>query len=190
MTPFKTIFVPPADELETPRLRIRIDSEERYIEMFRTLPERELMAWTGFSTPEEIATQRLKIEGGFSNYRTSTVQFHLALRDSGQVVGSISFHNWFQIHRRSEIGYAMTSEAHKAQGFMREALPEVLRFGFDMMDLNRVEAFISPENQASLKMVERVGFTREGQLRQHYAHSGFADDSIVYGLLREEWLRS
>lgn len=188
MKPFKTAFIPPVNFLETPRLLIRVDSEEAYIERLRTAPDAELMTWCGFATAEELAIQKLKIEGGFSNYRTSTVLFHLTLRDSGQVVGSISFHNWYQIHRRTELGYGMSSEGHKAQGLMREALPEVLRFGFEAMDLNRVEAFISPENEASKRMVARTGFRQEGHLRQHYAHADKLDDSLVYGLLLDEWL--
>lgn len=190
MHAFKTPFIPPVPQLETSRLLIRIDSEEQYVARFGSATDDELMAWCGFTKLEDLQMQKLKIAGGFSNYRTSTVQFHLTLRDSGLVVGSIAFHNWYQIHRRSEIGYAMTSDEHKAQGLMREALPEVLRFGFEAMDLNRVEAFISPENEASLRMVERVGFKREGRLRQHYAHDGALDDSVVYGLLREDWVSS
>ncbi len=187
MNPFKQLFVPPVSSIETPRLRIRVDSEENYVDRFRMSTDEELMAWCGFANPRELELQKAKVAGGFSNYRSSTVFFHLTETASGLVIGSISFHSWYPMHRRSELGYMMNSEAHKKQGFMKEALPEVLRFGFTAMDLNRIEAFISPENQASRRLVEGNGFSPEGQLRQHYVHQDRYDDSIVYGLLRSEW---
>jgi len=187
MNPFKQPFISPLASLETPRLSLRIDSEESYVERLRTGSDEELMAWTGFAQLNDLETQKQKIAGGFSNYRTSIVFFHLTELSSGLVIGSIAFHNWYQMHRRSELGYGMTSGAHKNQGFMKEALPEVLRFGFEAMGLNRIEAFISPANGPSLRLVEKSGFSNEGRLRQHYAHSGITDDSLVYGLLRDDW---
>ncbi len=186
MNSFKTPFQPPVAELLTPRLRIRIDSEESYIAMFHTTPDAELQAWCGFATAGELAVQRVKVEGGLSNYRSSTVFFHLIETTTQEVIGNIAFHNWYQIHRRSELGYAMNADRWKGQGFMKEALPAVLRFGFEEMDLNRIEAFISPENTASRRLVEANHFRLEGELRQHYVHGGRADNSLVYGLLREE----
>jgi ribosomal-protein-alanine N-acetyltransferase len=187
VNPFKQPFISPLASLETARLSIRIDTEESYIERFRISSDEELMAWTGSARPEDLETQKLKVAGGFNNYRTSMVFFHLIEKASSMVIGSIAFHNWYQMHGRSELGYGMTSEAHRNQGFMREALPEVLRFGFEAMDLNRIEAFISPENEPSMRLVERAGFMNEGLLRQHYFHNGKHDDSIVYGLLHKDW---
>ncbi len=77
MEPFKTLFIPPVAQLQTPRLLIRIDSEEQYIARFGSATDEELMSLFGFATPEDLQTQKLKIAGGFSNYRTSTVQFHM-----------------------------------------------------------------------------------------------------------------
>lgn len=187
MSLFKPVFIPPVSLLETARLQIRIYTDEAYTERFRSGSDTELMTWFGFPDPDEAALQRAKVLGGFSTYESSCVQFLLELRESGQVIGQVSFHNWFQRYGRSELGYAMSSGRHNAQGYMREALPAVLRFGFDAMELNRVEAFISPDNEASLRLIGRLGFTQEGRLRQHYSHAGISKDSLLYALLREEW---
>lgn len=187
MNPFKQLFVPPIGVLETSRLRIRVDSEEMYTDRFRNGTDDELMAWCGFARPEDLELQKRKVTGGFSTYRTSNVFFHLIEKQSELVIGSIAFHSWYEMHRRSELGYGMNSEAHKNLGFMKEAMPAVLQFGFDMMSLNRVEAFIGPENTASRRLVEGCGFRLEGQLREHFVYNGKADDSVVYGLLKADW---
>jgi [ribosomal protein S5]-alanine N-acetyltransferase len=70
---------------------------------------------------------------------------------------------------------------------MTEAMKAVLIHGFEQMKLNRVEAFASPLNTPSIRLIERYGFTKEGLLRQHYGHNGVAEDSAVYGLLASEY---
>ena len=70
---------------------------------------------------------------------------------------------------------------------MREALPEVLKYGFNTMNLHRIEALIAPGNIPSLKLLQRTGFTREGLLREHYMKGGRLEDSVIFSLLRPEY---
>lgn len=70
---------------------------------------------------------------------------------------------------------------------MTEAVSAILTYGFESMDLNRVEAFIAPDNVASLGVVSKYGFTKEGYLRQHYNSNGEMLDTVVYGLLKDEY---
>ena len=63
----------------------------------------------------------------------------------------------------------------------------VLRYGFDMMNLHRIEAFIDPQNLPSNKLAVKFGFTKEGQMREHFCRNGVFEDSVVYALLQEEW---
>jgi ribosomal-protein-alanine N-acetyltransferase len=56
------------------------------------------------------------------------------------------------------------------------------------MKLNRIEAFIGPGNIPSLKLIAKSGFIQEGHLRGHYCKKGIMEDSLVFGLLREEYL--
>jgi ribosomal-protein-alanine N-acetyltransferase len=70
---------------------------------------------------------------------------------------------------------------------MHEALLACLSWGFENMQLNRVEAQVHPENAASLRSVERLGFKREGLLRQLGFWGGRFHDMYQYSLLRHEW---
>lgn len=89
--------------------------------------------------------------------------------------------------RRAEVGYGLGFSAW-GQGYMHEALMALLGHGFTQLDLNRVEADIDPRNEASARTLERLGFTREGYLRERWIVDGVVSDTALYGLLRSEWI--
>jgi [ribosomal protein S5]-alanine N-acetyltransferase len=72
---------------------------------------------------------------------------------------------------------------------MTEALPLVLRHAFDTLRLHRLEANIQPGNEASIALVRRAGFTREGFSRRHLKINGRWRDDERWAILREDWLR-
>lgn len=88
--------------------------------------------------------------------------------------------------RRAEIGYELRSDAW-GRGYMHEALLALVRLGFAELALNRIEADIDPRNVASARSLERLGFTKEGHLRQRWIVDGEVSDSAFYGLLLSDW---
>jgi RimJ/RimL family protein N-acetyltransferase len=70
---------------------------------------------------------------------------------------------------------------------MNEALLSLLEFGFSQLALNRVEADIDPRNLASARSLERLGFKKEGHLRERWIVDGEVSDTALYGLLLREW---
>jgi ribosomal-protein-alanine N-acetyltransferase len=103
------------------------------------------------------------------------------------LIGSVTLFNLDFNHRRAEIGYALGRE-HWGQGYMNEALQALLAYAFETLDLHRIEADIDPRNIASIKTVERLGFKREGYLRERWQTNGEIQDAFFYGLLRREWV--
>ena len=188
MLPSDPAFLPPKKSLETERLSILIRTEQDYYHAFQTSSDEQLRIDFGIVTDQELQLQRNKVLGGLCTYRTSILFFHLKARDIDKVIGSISFHNWYPMHSRSEIGYALSEDRYKGLGYMNEAIAAVVPFGFNAMSLNRIEAFVHPENLPSIKIVERAGFKREGLLEQHIYKDGVPGDSIVYGLLRQQFI--
>ena len=69
---------------------------------------------------------------------------------------------------------------------MKEALQWAVHYGFNTMNLHRIEAFVGRNNTPSLKLLNGLGFQYEGTLREHYMVNGVPDDSLVYGLLKQE----
>jgi len=91
-------------------------------------------------------------------------------------------------HRRAEIGYAQ-GRAYWGQGYMQEALKAVLNHAFEILNLHRIEADVDPRNAASVRTLERLGFQREGYLRERWQVNGEIQDAFYYGLLRPDWDR-
>ncbi|MCY4413064.1 MAG: GNAT family N-acetyltransferase [Caldilineaceae bacterium] len=84
------------------------------------------------------------------------------------------------------MGYFLHPD-HWGNGYMSEAVRGALDYGFDKMELDRVELWISEENTASVRLAERVGFRRRGRMRQKYHQDSVGHDKIVYGITKEQW---
>ncbi|MCD6011092.1 MAG: acetyltransferase, ribosomal protein N-acetylase [Flavipsychrobacter sp.] len=173
--------------LETQRLILKEVNPKIADELFTTLSDNELMTFFGFTDPDDLRLEKFKWQNGMTTYRMTYKRFFLTEKATGKVFGSCSLHNWYPEHRRSELGYDINDETMKNKGFMKEAVKTVLTFGFEKMGLNRVEAFIGPANEPSLRIANRLGFTEEGRLREHYNKDGELQDSIVFGLLKPEY---
>jgi ribosomal-protein-alanine N-acetyltransferase len=107
------------------------------------------------------------------------------LEDDALIGTCILFHMNAQC-RRAEVGYELRHDAW-GRGYMHEALQALLHFAFTELALNRVEADIDPRNAASARALERLGFVREGHLRERWIVGGEKCDSLIYGLLAHEW---
>ena len=113
-------------------------------------------------------------------------QFAIVRREDGAVIGTCTLFHLDEPCRRAEVGYVLLP-AQWGQGYANEAVTALLDWGFEHLDLNRVEADIDPRNAASARALERLGFTREGHLRERWIVGGETGDSLMYGLLAREW---
>lgn len=92
-----------------------------------------------------------------------------------------------QYHRRAEVGYGI-ARAYWGQGIGSEAVRAVVHYGFAQLGLNRIYARTIADNFESVRLLEKLGFVREGTQRQHSLEDdGRFHDSAIYGLLRSEW---
>lgn len=110
----------------------------------------------------------------------------LVRTDTGALIGNCTLFDISTTCRRAEVGYGL-AQSDWGHGFMDEALRSLLDYGFSTLNLNRVEADIDPRNSASARSLERLGFTREGFLRERWIVDGEVSDTALYGLLRREW---
>jgi len=104
----------------------------------------------------------------------------------GDVIGTVSAMNPSWAMGYVEIGY-MFGERYHGRGHGTRAVTLFVEKIFRETDLHRVYATVSVENTASIRLLERLGFTREGIMRQHYLIQGRRIDEIIFGLLRHEW---
>jgi len=110
----------------------------------------------------------------------------IARRADDQIIGTCSLFHFEEESWRAEVGYAL-GQPYWGQGYIQETLRAVLDYGFATLNLHRIEAEIDPENSASVRAVERLGFVGEGLLRERWLVEGKTSDSLMMGLLRREW---
>ncbi len=108
--------------------------------------------------------------------------------ESGRLIGDCSFHNWWLYHEYAEVGYGIWDEMYRNRGLMSEALGKVLEIGFGQMGLQRIEAFVKPQNKASIRVLEKLGFRLEGLLKKRYREDGKMADTFAFGLLKEQYI--
>ncbi len=88
----------------------------------------------------------------------------ITIKSEGQPIGSLGFYKWSsskEWSHQAEMGYDLARE-YWGKGMMTEAMNAVIDFGFQKMELNRIEVFIMPRNKRSIKLVKSLGFKREG----------------------------
>ncbi len=114
------------------------------------------------------------------------LRWSITRREDDAMLGHVSLFSFSEQNRRAEIGYGLLRR-YWGQGFMHEALSAVIDYGFGALGLRRLEADIDPRNAASLRALERLGFTREGLLRERWQVGEEISDSALLGLLAREW---
>jgi RimJ/RimL family protein N-acetyltransferase len=104
----------------------------------------------------------------------------------GAFIGWCALSRWNPGYRTASMGYCF-DDAVWGQGYATEAAGALLGWAFDTLDLNRVQAETDTRNVASARVLEKLGFVREGTLREDCVVNGEVSDSWVYGLIRRDW---
>ena len=86
----------------------------------------------------------------------------------------------------AEVGW-VSHPAYGGRGLVTEGARALVRLGFDHFGLHRVSAQLDPRNTASARLCERLGMRLEAHLRRDFWSKGEWSDTLIYGLLREEW---
>lgn len=113
------------------------------------------------------------------------LQMALCEKDSGRAIGSCLLFRLDEGSARVELGYAL-GHAHWGRGLMREALEAVIAHAFSAMRIRRIEGEVDTANAASAALLDRLGFHREGLLRQRWVNKGRPRDFILFGLLASD----
>jgi len=107
------------------------------------------------------------------------------LKTSDDFVG---FGGVFDINKKSnnaEIGYGLLPE-YWGKSFMSELVKEIVDFGFDKLQLHKLSGFITPGNVGSVRVLERLGFEKEGELKDNNFARGRYFDTAIYARINDE----
>ncbi|NJP39399.1 GNAT family N-acetyltransferase [Alkalicoccus luteus] len=113
------------------------------------------------------------------------IRWGITLKGEDEVIGSCGFLNLVSKHSRAEIGIEL-SKNYWDKGIASEAFEAVIRYGFEQMHLQRIEALIEPSNAPSQRLAEKQGFIREGLLRSYEFTVGKFDDLYMYSILKSD----
>ncbi|WP_053217116.1 GNAT family N-acetyltransferase [Virgibacillus senegalensis] len=144
---------------------------------------REFLRWVDGTTAAEDT--KAFIQSGLQRFAenkslTTAILFH------GEIAGVIGFHeiNWH--NKSASIGYWL-GENHQGKGIMTRSVKALASYGFDRLDLNRIEIRAAAENGKSRAIPEKLGFVKEGRIRQaEWLNDRFVDH-VIYGMLASEW---
>jgi ribosomal-protein-alanine N-acetyltransferase len=169
-------------------LRKLTDSDTK--SLFAMFSHPEVMRYWSRPAMTEMAQAEALVQQIQTDYESGS-SLPLAIERSSDhaFVGNCTLHHFHETSRRAEMGYAL-ARPFWGQGYMHEALRALLTYAFEPLDLNRLEADIDPRNVSSARSLERLGFRKEGHLRERWIVNGEVSDTGFYGLLRSEWRRS
>lgn len=172
---------------ETTRLTLRPLGEDDIPALFAMFSDPEVTRYWSTPTWQDASPARDMLDHGRKMMETGEhLLLGIALKDGGDLVGTVHLFDFKWQCRRAEIGYNLIRSAW-GQGYMQEALTALVVFAFTELDLLRLEADIDPRNTASARTLERLGFIKEGHLRARWLIGGELSDSSLYGLLRTDW---
>ena len=125
----------------------------------------------------------------FDSHLGEDTRYDAVIEADGVPVGTIGLLGIDRKNAKAEYYIAMGETSYKGKGAAKEASRLILDYGFGKLGLNRIYLFTEAENVTAQKLFERVGFVREGVIRQDIASHGKYVDRIAYGILREDWSR-
>ncbi|HJP29410.1 MAG TPA: GNAT family protein [Candidatus Latescibacteria bacterium] len=182
-----SLFSGPFPELRTDRLLLRELKTTDADALFRQFSDDGVTAYYDldtFTDPDQgeqlVAVWRQRQERGFG------LRWAICRPDApADLLGTCGVNLWIRQSARAVLGFDL-SRQYWRQGIMSEALGRVLDFGFEQLEINRVEAVVFRDNAASCGLLEGLGFTREGLLREYeYLHGRF-QDMYMFSLLRAD----
>ena len=154
-------------------------------DLFRHFADPEVTAYLDLA-PIEARFQTWDVIDWAAAVRADGTGVRWTIRDAdGAFVGTCGFHLLTYLRaRRGEIGYDL-ARSRWGRGVMAQVMPAVLKFGFDVLDLRRIEAMVTPGNERSMRLLERHGFAREGVLRDYGFWRDRFWDQVLFSRLRD-----
>lgn len=177
----------PFPELETERLILRQVMNEDMEELYEILSDVEVAKFDYFY-PLSSKAEVIKF---IERYRkeldeNEEITWGIILKETNKLVGTCCLGSFNEGARRAEIGYNI-AQVEWCKGYATEALGRIINFGFNIMNLNRIEATVTPGNDASVRVLAKLNFIQEGIVRERDLIKGRLEDGIIMSILKKEY---
>ena len=177
--------------LKTERLLLREWTDNDYENIFQIRSHESVAKYTSEDPYQIIADSHWRVDGSrmYFHEKNMGITWGIFDKESGRVLGDIDFTYKDRAHFRIQLGCMFAPHAW-GKGYATEAMKEVIRYGFEdfpQFKIHRMEADTDPRNASAIKLLENIGFRKEGLLLDYYFERGRFVDKLFFGLLRSDW---
>lgn len=173
--------------LETDRLILRKITLNDAKDIFEYAKDEEVAKWVTWPAHKSIDDTIQFINSVLDDYKKNT---HLCLvlerKEDKKVIGTVGFVSFFIDHDKTELGYIVGAK-YWGNGYATEAAKKLLEFGFNELGLHRIQANVFIPNEASKKVLKKLGMKFEGTLIQAFKKNGKYLDLESYAILKDNF---
>ena len=181
-------FFPATFSLETPRVILRLISQQDIEHFARITKDKEIWNYFTKDLSDDVALEQWIEEAWAERANGKRMPFTIIDKDTKAICGSTSYGNISFYDKRVEIGWSWLGTEYMGTGINRHAKFALLSFAFEVMKMERVEVKTDNLNQRAKAALLKIGMKPEGVLRSHMQmHSNRRRDSIYYSILKNEW---
>ena len=175
--------------IETDRLLLRPFAESDLDALANILARPDVMRYL-YEEPrtrqEVAAVLAQRVTMNTLEQQGDNLMLAIEVKDTGTMIGSANLTWTSQEHAQGEVGYTLHPD-HQGRGYASESVRAIMDYGFREIDLHRIVGCCDDRNEASQRLLERVGMRREAHFREHEWVKGEWTSQFVYATLREEW---
>ena len=176
--------------LQTANLILRQIHLEDANEVFEIRSNPETMKFIPRPLAETIEdAEKFITECNESIANNDILNWAIATKEDNKLIGMIGFFRMQPENFRGEIGYILNPDFH-GKGIMKEAIDNVLKYGFEVLNFHSIEAVIDPRNNASERILQKTGFEKEAHFKENFYYNNEFSDTVIYGLLQRNFIKN
>ncbi|WP_163102231.1 GNAT family N-acetyltransferase [Peribacillus alkalitolerans] len=174
-------------ELQTDRLKLRKLTMNDIEDIFTYASDDEVSKYVTWDSHRTLIDTKSYLNFVLGQYeKHQLAPWGIELKENPGIIGTIDFVSWQPKHNRAEIGYVLAPSLWGI-GLMTEASQALIKFGFEKMDLIRIQARTLLDNKGSQRVLEKSGMIFEGVLRKEIFIKGKHHDVRMFSIIKEEW---
>ena len=175
--------------LETHHFSLRKINEEDIPAIFDYGSNPNVSKQVSWETHQTTADTSVFVEMILEGYEQGTkALWGMELKSTGKLVGTIDFVTIQERHRKAEIGYVLSEDCW-GKGYMTEAASRIIAYGFEELQLERIQARCFVENEGSSRVMEKVGMSFEGTMRNAMFAKGKFQNLNMYAIVFEDYIK-
>jgi len=181
------IIFNPFPIIETERLILKKFNESDAKDLFALRSLDECMKYIGKPTHTSLNESIDLVKLSNKNITDGNgINWAIFYKHEQKIIGSIAIHKIDKQNHRGEVGY-MLHPTYWKQGIISEAIHEVIKYGFNTLNLHSLEALIDKNNDASIAVLTKFKFVQEAHFKENYFFNNEFIDTLVYSLLKSNY---